>query len=349
MVGDHPQLTLSLPIGYGPTPTEHVVAAVAAEEAGLDAIAVGELNSTDSMALIGAMAASTQRIRLETSVAAVWTRSSALYAMSAATLSDLSGGRFVLGLGAGSPMVAAFHGEHFAMPVAHVRRAVQEVRCALAGGTLPDDGGFRLRGVPTNNVPLFVSAMNDRMVALAGDLADGMVLNFCDPRGVTRLRGIALAAGAADRPFEVHAIVWLYAGVDEERGRASFRRELAPYLAVPAYQRAAIALSDEDAVHRAADIWRKSGRDAAAAAFPESIVDALVVFGSPEDVARRVLAFEAAGCQGLRFTPIADDPTAGRGTLDVIDILSDTATVLRSGSVKRDDIKAVSRTDPKNL
>jgi alkanesulfonate monooxygenase SsuD/methylene tetrahydromethanopterin reductase-like flavin-dependent oxidoreductase (luciferase family) len=326
------QLTISLPIGYGPTPTEQLEAAIAADKLGLGGVAVGELNSTDAMALIGAMAVATSQIRLETSVTAVWSRSAALYAMGAATLSDLSDGRFVLGLGAGSPIVAGFHGSEFTAPLRHVRMMVQDVRAALGGETLRHAGGFRLRGIPAADVPLVVSAMNDRMVALAGEVADGIILNFCDPAEAARLGRLARDArpddGSARRPFEIHAVVWLYVGADEARGRATFRHELAPYLGVPTYQRAAVALSDEDAVMRTADVWRQSGREAAAAVFPESIVDALLLVGSPDRIAARVEEFRAAGCDGVRFTPIGDRPGDGQATQDAVEILHEAQLIL---------------------
>jgi alkanesulfonate monooxygenase SsuD/methylene tetrahydromethanopterin reductase-like flavin-dependent oxidoreductase (luciferase family) len=151
--------------------------------------------------------------------------------------------------------------------------------------------------------------MGDGMLDLAGRAADGVVLNFANPKEVDRMAGVAFkgrSGSGVDSPFEVHTTVWIDAG-DEERARQRFSVELAPYLAVPTYRRAAIALSDEDAVDRVAAAWRSGGREAAAQVFPEQIIDALLITGSPSRVAAAIDDFGGAGCHGLRFTPLTHD------------------------------------------
>jgi len=322
-------LSLSLPVGYGIPPTELVGVIRRADERGLAGVAVGELASTDAIALLAAAAPVTSQIRLETSVVSVLTRSPALLAMSAATLAELSGGRFVLGLGAGSPIVAGFHGQPFSDSLARVERWLADVRTALNGETLADWGSFRLRGIEAVPVPLLLAAMNPRMLELAGRAADGVILNFCGPDQVRDLLARSLRAradAAVDAPFEVHTTVWADASGDVEQARERFSTEMAPYLAVQTYRAAVVALSDADAVDRAAAAWKQKGRAAAAALFPASIIDAMVATGAA-DLAAKTAALQAAGCTGVRVTPLTHATGSPHHAEQVVDLLAEAAAV----------------------
>jgi alkanesulfonate monooxygenase SsuD/methylene tetrahydromethanopterin reductase-like flavin-dependent oxidoreductase (luciferase family) len=324
-------LSFSLPVGYGVPPKELVRLIQHADQLGLPGVAVGELTSTDALALVAAAAPVTTAIRLETSVLSVLTRSPSLLAMSAATIADLSNNRFVLGLGAGSPIGAAFHGQPFVKTVERVERWITDVRAALDGRTLKDWGSFRLRGVEPVPVPILVAAMNPRMLKVAGEHGDGVILNLCGPEQVARLTGQALQArleAGIGRPFEVHATLWADATGDPERAYEQFRIEMAPYLAVSTYRSAVIALSDEPSIDRAAAAWREGGRAAAAALFPDSIVTAMVATDAA-DLAAKAGAMRTAGCTGVRVTPLTHAAGIGAHAADVVDLLAEAQSLMR--------------------
>jgi alkanesulfonate monooxygenase SsuD/methylene tetrahydromethanopterin reductase-like flavin-dependent oxidoreductase (luciferase family) len=324
-------LHLSLPVGYGIPPRQLVRLACEADEAGLSGIVAGELTSTDALALIAAAGPATRQLRLESSVVSVLTRSPALLAMSAATLADLCDGRFVLGLGAGSPIVAGYHGQTFADALGRTERWLVDLRAALAGRTLAEWGSFRLRGLDPQPVPLLLAAMNPGMLAVAGRAADGVILNFAGPgqvAGLVRAATEARASAEVGQSFEVHTTLWVDAGGDADRARDRFRTEMAPYLAVSTYRSAMVALADEDAVDHAADAWRRDGREAAAALFPEPIVDAMVATGA-EDLAGKVADLHRAGCTGVRVTPLTHDPGSPADAEAAIPVLADALTRLR--------------------
>ena len=328
MVSGLTNLGVVTPLGYGHPPTALRDLAVAAERRGLAGIQVGELASTEIFSLVSAMAAATARIRLETAVVATLTRSPALLAMGAATLDDLSGGRFVLGLGAGSPAVAGWHGREFpARPRTAMIATVRAVRAALAGERLPDWDGFRLTGIePRPGVRIFMSAMNEQMLRAAACVADGVVVNFCPPRQAARLvplaRSARAAAGRAD-PFEFVVNAWAQPGTDAELAERRLRWEVAPYLAVPTYRAAAVAIAGEEAVDRAGAAWRRGGRAAAAPLVPRQLVDGLLVHGDADAFARRAGDYRAAGVDAVRLVPL----TSLGGGIDVahgiIDVLGD--------------------------
>lgn len=319
-----PQRCLALPIGMGLESRELLRLVVHAEEAEIDGITCGEFAEDSAPALLGAAAQITERISLTTTVISALTRSPALLAMTAATLSNLSHGRFSLGLGAGSEIVAAYHQRSFEHPVSAMEDRIAEIRLGLAGEPLLAWGRFRLRRPLGHAVPLFCAAMNRRMLEAAGRSADGVILNLAGPSQiraqVERGRAARVAAGVS-APWEVAAPLWVDASGDEQRAREKFQLDMSPYLAVGTYRAAMVALSDEDAVDRGAAIWRQKGRVAAAQAFPASIVDALVAT-SRSTVRERIDEFGAAGATRILLTPLMHDTTRIDDAVAVTDMIA---------------------------
>ena len=317
---------MMLPVGFGIEPTDLLELCVAADRLSLDAVGCGELAGPEALSLMGAAAAATAGIRLETGVVPISSRSPALLAMAACTLASLSGDRFVLGIGAGSPIVSSYHSDVFERPLGRVAETLAAVKAALAGERLTDHGGFKLRGIRGRPVPVFLSAMNERMLHLAAREADGVVIHFVGAEQMAdlapRLRRARRAAGN-EEPFEIIALVHAAAGRDGDPDRA-YRREMAPYLAVPTYRGLAAALSSAGEVDAAAEAWRSGGRDAAAEVFPPGIAAACLAVGR-EAIADRVSGLGRAGCDGVRLVPLS---TAGADAAPVHDLVDCLAGVI---------------------
>lgn len=176
-------MTPPRPLAVGLTPMEtrrDVVLHVAtrAEELGYTTVFVAEGWGHDVSVLLAEIAVRTSRIGLGTGVVNVWGRSPATIAMLAASLDELSGGRFVLGLGAGSPPFAeGLHDVPFRRPVerlGHVTRQVrrlldgERIEPSLPGGAKP----LRLGVRPSSPVPIQMAALGPAAVRLSGELAD---------------------------------------------------------------------------------------------------------------------------------------------------------------------------------
>ena len=310
---------MMLPVGFGIEPADLLELCVAADRRGLHAVGCGELAGPEALSLMGAAAASTAGIRLETGVVPVSSRSPAVLAMAACTLAALSQDRFVLGIGAGSPIVSSFHADVFERPVDRVAEALAAIKAALAGERLADRGGFKLRGIRPRPVRVFLSAMNERMLLLAAREADGVVIHFVGAEQMAelapRLRQARAAAGN-QAPFEIIALVHASADPDGDPERA-YRREMAPYLAVPTYRRLAAGLSSFDEVDAAAEAWQRGGREAAADMFPPGIAAACLAVGR-DAIADRVAGLGRAGCDGVRLVPLS---TAGADPAPVHDLV----------------------------
>lgn len=154
-----------------------VRAAVLADELGYEAVIVPEGWGLDAGVVLAEIAVRTSRIRLVSGVFSVWGRSPATLAMAAATLDDLSGGRFTLGLGASTPALAErFHGVAFADPAGRLRSMARQVRALLRGqrAEVPGTRKGLVLGQPARpELPLWITGLGPRTIAVATEYGDG--------------------------------------------------------------------------------------------------------------------------------------------------------------------------------
>ena len=285
-----------LPIGW------LVDLVVDAERAGIDTALVGEVAGPEVFATLGAMAARTERIRLGSGIVAAYTRSPALVAMGFATLISLAPGRVIAGIGASSPIVVGrWHGGEFDRPLTTVREFVGLLRAALAGEKLSHDGprfrshGFRL-DLPPVKVPVWLGAINPRMLALAGELADAVFMTWCPPTEVAAKRAVvdAAATDAGRNPADISTVLsfWAYTGPAPEQALERMRRSVLAYAMVPTHRPAFAGTFD--GLLAAAEAWQRGDRAAALAMVPDEAVMAQCAIGA-DALSERIAAYRAAG------------------------------------------------------
>lgn len=169
---------MSLAVGLTPLETRRDIVlhvAARAESLGYDAFFLAEGWGHDASVLLAEVATRTSRIRIGTGVLNVWGRSAAQIAMLATSLNEISNGRFVLGLGAGSPTLAeGLHDVPFRAPVQRLGAVARQVRILLDGGRVtPAAGGRGLRlAVGPSPVPIVLAALGPAAIRLAGEVAD---------------------------------------------------------------------------------------------------------------------------------------------------------------------------------
>ena len=206
--------------GVGLTPMETrrdviVRAAVLADELGYEIFAVPEGWGLDSTPVLTEIALRTARIRLASAVLSVWGRTPATLAMTAATLHQVSGGRYVLGLGTSTKaLVEGFHDMTFEHPAAKLRDVATRVRALLAGqpaqlSQVPAAHPLRLGQPPAPEVPIWVAALGHHTIQVAAELGDGwipaLVARDGLPGWAAELRKLREAAAADARPLVVAA------------------------------------------------------------------------------------------------------------------------------------------------
>ena len=221
--------------------------------------------------------------------------------MSAAALAEAAPDRFVLGIGASSDVVVqGWNAMPFEAPFARIRDTLRFLRAALAGerveGTFEsfEISGFALERVPEYSPPIYVAALRERMLRLAGTDADGVVLGLLTPGDVRRVVSIVRSAGEQAEP-DVVLRLGVCPTADAELARAHCRRQLAAYLNVPTYAAFHSWLGRGDELAPLWDAWKRGNRRAALAAVPDSLIDSLYVHGPPEACREQVARFAAAG------------------------------------------------------
>lgn len=318
--------SLSVPID-GFALSEHGELAREAERLGYTDAWSYEADGLDCFTSLAPVALAT-RMRLGTAIANVFTRGPATLAMSAAGLAELAPGRFCLGLGAGSqPIVEAWNGGRFARPATRVREMVHVVRAALTGERVVYEGatlsvdGFRLARPPAEPVPIYVAALRPGMLQVAGEVADGVILNWLAAADVPRV--VALVGEAAARagrdPAAVEITARLLVNVDPPGDAADVgvRRHVTAYLNVPVYR------SYQEWLGRGAELaamwqaWERGDRKGAVAAVPERVMNDLILRGSPGDIRAHVQRYLDAGIDTafLQVSTLEAEPARRRRVL----------------------------------
>ena len=286
-----------------------------------------EADGLDCFTPLAAVAPVT-RLRLGTAIANVFTRGPATLAMSAAGIADLAPGRFCLGIGAGSqPIVEAWNGGRFVRPATRVREMTHVLRAAFAGERVVFRGktlsvdGFRLGRPPARPIPIYVAALRPGMLQVAGEVSDGVILNWLAATDVPRV--VALVREAAARagrdPAAVEITARLLVNVDPPGGDADVgvRRHVTAYLNVPVYRAYQEWLGRGPALAPMWEAWERNDRKAAVAAVPERVMQELILRGAMPDIRAHVQRYLDAGIDTafLQVSTLEADPGRRRQIL----------------------------------
>jgi 5,10-methylenetetrahydromethanopterin reductase len=284
-----------------------------AEETGYEAVFVPEIDGREAFATLTGFAGATSRILLGTGVVTVWTRHPATAAMAAATVHDVSGGRGIVGIGAGSPTGSGAGTVGRSTPVDLVQEYVRVVHEAFSGRPVsPGDVGdpFRAAGFRSSlsmprPPPVWLAALGDRMLALAGRVADGVLLNWCPPERVAAARLVLEEAAerAGRNPAAVTVAVYVRSclGVEDDIALPPLRAMTGMYASIPHYRRQLEAVGLGDQAATAA----KAVLDARPQDVPASLVRALAVTGGRDAALARFDAFRQAGADLVLCYPVA--------------------------------------------
>lgn len=289
-----------------------------AEQCGLSSLWVAEASSGESFVTLATVAAATERIGLSTGVVPLQLRTPALVAMSIATLLQAAPERQLdIGVGFSSPaIVARWHGAAYSSrPIAQMREFVTVLRACLSGEKVRFSGdfyqvdGFRL-GLPVDmdRVEILVAALNPQMLRLAGEVADGVLLNYL-PLSQVDWAIDQVRAGGPARIFS-----YVHAGIgDIQEALPLVRREIFGYLTVDAYARI-FERSGYGAVVRAVRDKAAAGdRPGALDEIPLELIQEIKCIGSATDVRERLADYVRAGVEQPVLFPLiyGSDPVAG--------------------------------------
>lgn len=247
-------------------------------------------------------ATSTARATLGPAIVGAFTRGPAIIATAAQAMAEAAPGRFALGIGSGSNVtVERWNGGRFARPLTRVTEVVQAVRQALDGQTMEVAGqtltvsGFRLgRPVPAR-VPIYVAALQERMLRQAVRIADGVITNWLSAADVRTVADVvrdeARAAGKDPASIAIACRIFVCPTSEPDRAREQFRRHMTAYLNVPVYRRFHAWLGREPLLREMHARWDGGDRKGALAAAPDRAVEELCIIGDAATCRRGIAAY----------------------------------------------------------
>ncbi|GAA0475559.1 TIGR04024 family LLM class F420-dependent oxidoreductase [Halococcus dombrowskii] len=296
-----------LPVGAQPSIDALCEQAERAEELGYDRVWLPETWGRDAVTVLTSIAHRTDEIGIGTSIVPIYSRSPALLGQTAATLQEVSDGRFRLGLGPSGPIVVeSWHGVDYGNPLRRTRETVEIVQRVFTGEEIDYDGdyfdlsGFRLRCEPPEPAPAVDAAgMGPKSVELAGRFADGWHALMLTREGIReRLDDLRRGAALADRdPDDVRVTLSLTCAAldDGKRARESVRQHLAFYVGgMGTFYRDSLArIGHEDTAEAIYEHWQAGDREAAMAAVDDELLDSIAVAGTPQEARERFGRFAA--------------------------------------------------------
>jgi 5,10-methylenetetrahydromethanopterin reductase len=312
-----------------------------AEAKGFDAVWQAESRLVrEATVPMAAFAAVTERIKVGSGVVNTWTRNPALLASTFSTLDDLAPGRILLGIGAWWDPLARKVGIERRHPLQAMREVVGVVRDLLADRRVTFFGEHvHLDGVELDYVhqerrpkavPIYIGATGEKMLELAGEIADGVLLNYLvsptyDAQAMEHLALGAKRAGRSVEDLDRPQLVVCSMESDRDRALDAARGLVTQYLGQQPHIMAASGVPED----LLAEIGRvltwpatKEEIDRAAALVPDEVVQQITASGTPEECVAKVEEYVAAGCTCPVLYPLGDDVRA------MIDVFS----AWRSGS-----------------
>jgi probable F420-dependent oxidoreductase len=247
-----------------------------------------EANGADAFTPLALTSVWAPSLRLGTAIVPAFTRGPGCLAQSVGSLAQAAPGRVALGVGTSSNVIVeGWNGIPFDQPYQRTRDLVRFLRQALAGEKVSNEyetfkvRGFKLGVVPPEPVPILVAALREGMLRLAGKEGDGAIINWLSADDVATVAPIVHEAGGGE-PREIVARIFVAVNDDAETVRNMGRYAIAAYLNVPVYAAFHDWLGRGEMLADMWRLWKEGDRRGALAAIPDSLVDELIIWGSPE-------------------------------------------------------------------
>ena len=333
-------MKLGAMVGMRDNPESFARQAKRLEDAGVGYLWTGEAYTADAVSAMGFLAAVTSTAQIGSSILPLYTRTPALLAMTAVGLDKLSGGRFILGIGASGPQVIeGFHGLPYDAPVGRTKEIIdicrsvwrrdrleyagQKYQIPLAEGLGTGLGKpLKLIDHPLRDrIPVYVASLGPKNVELTAAIAEGWLPLHYWPDRAADVWGDSLAAGLARRaadlpPLEIVAGGPLAIGDDVEHLRERARPMLALYFGGMGargrnfYNDVLKRYGFEKEAEQIQDAYLSGDRKAAAAMVPAELVESMSLVGDESFVRDRIAAYRASGVTILNVQPIGPNGIA---------------------------------------
>ena len=308
-------------LSAGLNASEIVECARLAESLGYDSVWMAEGHGGDQFAVLSAVAAQTERVALGTCISSVFVRSAPTIAMAAAVVDQISGGRFILGLGSSHKVqVEPEHGLPYGKPVTRVRETAEVVQRLLRDGHVSYQGEtvaiekYELWFEPFRpRLPIYFAAVFPKMMGVCGEVADGVILTRTTLAvGAEARQHIAAGAEAAGRDvseIDVTALLPAAAADDPADAFDTLRPGVAMYTGFfPRYNRMTVEQGFGEEAAVVAEAWARGDYEAATRAVSDELIDSVCIVGTPERCRERIAAYHESGIDLPMLAPLAGGP-----------------------------------------
>lgn len=295
-------LTLPDPRGVQPT----IELAKWAEGEGYDDLWFADSSGVDALTTAAAVALNTERCRIGTAIIPVFSRTPAVLASTAHVLHQLSGGRFILGLGSSSQtMMENWHGQKFEKPLTRVKETTQLIKQMLTGAKTDFDGdtvsskGYRQLPLEDGAQPVYMAALRSKMLEAAAEFSDGVILNLFPKDALPKMmEHIKIGAERAGKKLEDIEIVCRHQIIvteDKENARNFIRAGFAPYYATPVYNAFLAWSGYEEVAQTIREGWAAKDREKTTSALDDQLVDDIAILGTKEECHDRIREYAEMG------------------------------------------------------
>ena len=249
--------------------------------------------------------------KIGSSIINIYSRSPSLIAMGAATIDTISNRRLVLGLGTSSqPLIEDFHGDKFERPLKRMEECVEIIRLILSGKLLNYDGEiFSLRNFsllikpPRNTIPIYLAAVNEKMVELTWKIADGVIF-YLRPKSEIKS---TLAKMQKQKNIDTSLQIITCVNDDSEKAMTRAKKTLAFYISVGKIYREFLASNGfENETKNIFEEYKKTDLVNNYELVPESMVNELCIAGTPNECRNQLKQFRETGIDLpiIQFNPI---------------------------------------------
>jgi len=278
-----------------------------------DSVWIPETWGMEEISMLTAVSQIVKNSKIGSSIINIYSRTPSLIAMGAATLDTLSNGRLILGLGTSSePIIQEWHGLKFSQPVQRMREYVEIIRLIISGNKVNYNGKlFHIKNFtllikpPRKKIPIYLAAINQKMVELTWDVADGVIFYL---RPISELRD-TIQKMQSKRKIDVSSQFITCMSEDEDQAIERAKKTLAFYVSVGKIYREFLAKNGfAKEIHDIYDEYKKSGLRTNYKLVSNNLLDSLTIYGTPEDCKKKLGKFVKTGVSLpiIQFNPIGE-------------------------------------------
>ena len=278
-----------------------------------DTIWIPETWGMENFSMLSMVSQKVNSPKIGSSIINIYSRSPSLMAMGAATVDTISNGRLVLGLGTSSmPIVEDFHGMKFEKPVSRMREYVEIIRLVLSGKQVNYDGNFfKLKNFSLlikplrNSIPIYLAAVNQKMVELTWEIADGVIFYL---RPISELKN-TIEKMQNKKKIDVSCQLITCVSKDSQKAIDRAKKTLAFYISVGEIYRNFLAKNGfQNETEEIFQEFEKSGLEHVHEFVSDSMIESLTICGNPQECLTKLKKFKDTGLDLpiLQFNPIDD-------------------------------------------